>query len=88
MLNELRIGDTRRMVGRTAAPLDGTPSAILGLPGIPSSAHFPDTLPTSLIAGYQQLGSPPNTQVGAAAFGTITSAGDPRVVQLGLKFIC
>jgi hypothetical protein len=29
----------------------------------------------------------PNTQVGAAAFGTITSAGDPRVVQLGLKFI-
>ena len=29
----------------------------------------------------------PNTTVGAAAFGTITSAGDPRVVQLGLKFI-
>ena len=28
----------------------------------------------------------PNTTVGAAAFGTITSAGDPRVVQLGLKF--
>jgi hypothetical protein len=29
----------------------------------------------------------PNTTGGAAAFGTITSAGDPRVVQLGLKFI-
>jgi hypothetical protein len=29
----------------------------------------------------------PNTTVGAAAFGTITSAGDPRVVQLGLKFV-
>jgi hypothetical protein len=29
----------------------------------------------------------PNTTVGAAAFGTITSAGDPRVVQLGVKFI-
>ena len=29
----------------------------------------------------------PNTTVGAAAFGTITSAGDPRVVQLALKFI-
>jgi hypothetical protein len=29
----------------------------------------------------------PNTTVGSAAFGTITSAGDPRVVQLGLKFI-
>jgi len=29
----------------------------------------------------------PNTTVGAPAFGTITSAGDPRVVQLALKFI-
>jgi hypothetical protein len=29
----------------------------------------------------------PNTTVGAAAFGTITSAGDPRVVQIGLKFV-
>ena len=29
----------------------------------------------------------PNTTVGAAAFGTIAAAGDPRVVQLALKFI-
>jgi hypothetical protein len=29
----------------------------------------------------------PNTAVGSAAFGTITTAGDPRVVQLALKFI-
>jgi hypothetical protein len=29
----------------------------------------------------------PNTTVGAAAFGTITSAGDPRVLQLALKFV-
>ena len=29
----------------------------------------------------------PNTAVGSAAFGTITSAGDPRVVQLALKFL-
>jgi len=28
-----------------------------------------------------------NTQVGSAAFGTITSAGDPRVVQLAVKFL-
>ena len=28
----------------------------------------------------------PNTTVGAAGFGTITSAGDPRVVQLAVKF--
>ncbi len=31
------------------------------LPGIPATAEFPNTLPTFLIAGYQQLGSPPNT---------------------------
>ena len=29
----------------------------------------------------------PNTTVGAAAFGTITTAGDPRVVQLAVKFL-
>ena len=29
----------------------------------------------------------PNTTVGAAAFGTISSAGDPRVVQLAVKFV-
>ena len=28
----------------------------------------------------------PNTTVGSAAFGTITTAGDPRVVQLAVKF--
>jgi hypothetical protein len=28
----------------------------------------------------------PNTVVGAAAFGTITTAGDPRVVQIAVKF--
>jgi hypothetical protein len=28
----------------------------------------------------------PNTVAGSAAFGTITAAGDPRVVQLALKF--
>jgi hypothetical protein len=61
VVNELRIGDTRRSVARTAAQLSATASAGLDLPGIPSGAAFPNTLPTFLIAGYQQLGSPPNT---------------------------
>ena len=30
---------------------------------------------------------PPNGVLGAPGFGSITSAGDPRVVQLGLKVI-
>ena len=74
LLNELRVGDTRRSVGRRAVELGGSASADLGLPGIPSSARFPNTLPTFLIAGYQQLGSPPNT---ATDFGTsVTQVAD------------
>jgi hypothetical protein len=61
LLNELRIGDTRRAVGRTAAQLSNSASSVLNLPGIPSTAKFPNTLPTFLIGGYQQLGSPSNT---------------------------
>lgn len=61
LLNELRIGDTRRAVGRTAAQLSTSASTALSLPGIPASTKFPNTLPTFLIGGYQQLGSPANT---------------------------
>jgi hypothetical protein len=61
LLNELRIGDTRRTVGRIAAQLATTAGSALSIPGIPSTARFPNTLPTFLISGYQQLGSPPNT---------------------------
>ena len=61
LLNELRVGDTRRTVDRSAAQLAGTAGSTLSIPGIPSTARFPNTLPTFLISGYQQLGSPPNT---------------------------
>ncbi|MEQ1575897.1 MAG: carboxypeptidase regulatory-like domain-containing protein, partial [Vicinamibacterales bacterium] len=61
-------------VGRTASQLSTSASASLSLPGIPSTAEFPNTLPTFLIAGYQQLGSPPNT---ATDFGTsVTEIAD------------
>jgi len=29
---------------------------------------------------------PPNGVQGSPAFGTITTAGDPRVIQIGMKF--
>ena len=61
LLNDLRIGDTRRAVARTPAQLPASASSVLNLPGIPATAHFPNTLPTFLIGGYQQLGSPINT---------------------------
>ena len=80
LLNELRIGDTRRAVQRTPARLSGPASAVLGLPGIPGASGIPmtaqssDTLPTFQIAGYQQLGSPPST---ATDFSTsVTEAAD------------
>ena len=61
LFNELRIGDTRRSVHRTAASAGGSAGSALQIPGIPSTARFPDTLPAFLVGGYQQLGSPPNT---------------------------
>jgi hypothetical protein len=61
VLNEVRFGDTRRTVGRTAAQLSTSAGSALSIPGIPSTAQFPNTLPTFLISGYQQLGSPTNT---------------------------
>jgi hypothetical protein len=70
VLNELRIGDTRRTVGRTAAQLASSAGAALSIPGIPSTARFPNTLPTFLIGGYTQLGSPANT---ASDFNTSVS---------------
>jgi outer membrane receptor protein involved in Fe transport len=70
LLNELRIGDTRRTVARTAARLSTSAGAALGIPGIPSTARFPNTLPAFLVSGYQQLGSPPNT---ASDFNTSVS---------------
>jgi hypothetical protein len=74
MLNEVRVGDTRRSVDRLATELPGSAGDALGLPGIPSGAQFPNTLPTFLVSGYQQLGSPPNT---ASRFSTsVTQVAD------------
>ncbi len=70
ILNEVRVGDTRRSVARDAAQLTGAAGAALSIPGIPSTAMFPNTLPTFAIAGYQQLGSPTNT---ASDFSTSVS---------------
>jgi hypothetical protein len=74
LLNQFRAGDTRRAVRRQAAQLAGGPAADLGLPGIPTTARFPNTLPTFLISGLQQLGSPANTATGFST--SVTQIGD------------
>ena len=64
--------ETDRRPTRGAAERLGVGSS--GIPGIPSTASFPDMLPTFLVSGYQQLGSPPNT---ATDFGTsVTQIAD------------
>jgi hypothetical protein len=91
LLNEVRIGETRRTVGRTAAELAGSAGAALHIPGIPSTARFPNTLPTFLLSGYQQLGSPPNT---ASDFNTgvsevadaLTWVKSAHTVKMGLDW--
>ncbi len=87
LLHELRVGDTRRGVDRAAATFDGSLASGLGLPGIPSTARFADTLPTFLIAGYQQLGDGIDdghaagqlpARPGAAVLDRPPAAGDPQ----------
>jgi len=70
LLNEVRFGDTRRSVTRTAAQLASPAAAALNIPGIPANALFPNTIPTFTPSGYQQLGSPMNT---ASDFSTSVS---------------
>ena len=70
-LNQLRLGDTRRSVSRTATTVHGSVS----------NAAFSDTLPTFTISGYQQLGSPANT---ATDFGTsVTQVADTLIWLAG-----
>jgi outer membrane receptor protein involved in Fe transport len=91
VLNELRAGDTRRTVTRTAAQLGASAAVALGIPGIPATGRFANVLSTFLISGYQQLGSPPNT---ASDFNTsvteladaLTFARDRHVVKLGFDW--
>jgi hypothetical protein len=74
MLNEVRIGDTRRSVRRSAVELSSPAGTALNIPGIPANAQFPNTLPTFAPSGYQQIGSPTNT---ASDFGTsVTEIAD------------
>ena len=70
LFNEVRIGDTRRAVDRSAASLSGPAATTLSLRGIPASAQFSNTLPTFVPSGYQQLGSPVST---ASNFSTSVS---------------
>ena len=91
LLNELRVGDTRRAVKRGAVQLSSTAGGALNIPGIPTNGQYPNTMPTFAPNGYQQLGSPTNT---ASDFGTsVTQVADSltwlkgrHTVKMGLDW--
>jgi hypothetical protein len=60
-LNDLRIGYSRRSFQRRGVELDSSPSQGLDIPGIPTNGAFNNALPVFNVAGYQQIGSPSNT---------------------------
>ena len=61
LLNNFRLGYTRRGNSQLGAQLGATASAALGIPGIPTSASFNRALPLFTFTGFQQLGSGAST---------------------------
>ncbi|MGA9719320.1 MAG: TonB-dependent receptor, partial [Acidobacteriaceae bacterium] len=56
LLNDLRLGYTRRGNTTDGVSLGESASAALGIPGIPSNAAFNNALPLFTFTGYQQIG--------------------------------
>ncbi len=65
-VNDMRLGYTRRSVSRSGVSLVAPLGEALGLPGVPANAAYDDALPTFVIDGFQQLGSPANTNSDSA----------------------
>ncbi|MBC7798555.1 MAG: TonB-dependent receptor [Pyrinomonadaceae bacterium] len=78
-INELRFGYTARKVNRISTALVGSDVRVLRV--LPEGSQFRDNLPTFAIAGFQQLGSSPNT---ATNFSTnVTEIYDAISIQRG-----
>ena len=56
LVNDLRLGYTRRGNTTEGISLGDSASAALGIPGIPANAAFNNALPLFTFTGYQQLG--------------------------------
>jgi len=56
LLNDFRVGYTRRGNSIVGAMLADTASAALNIPGIPTNASFNNALPLFTFTGFQQLG--------------------------------
>ncbi|GGG65465.1 TonB-dependent receptor [Edaphobacter dinghuensis] len=61
LLNDFRLGYTRRGNTIVGTSLENTASAALGIPGIPTNAAFNNALPLFTFTGFQQLGPSAST---------------------------
>ena len=61
LLNDFRLGYTRRGNTIAGTSLGDTASAALGIPGIPTNAAFNNALPLFTVTGFQQLGPSAST---------------------------
>ncbi len=61
LVNDARVGYTRRGNGIAGPTLGTTASAALGIPGIPTNAAFNNALPLFTLTGFQQLGPSAST---------------------------
>ena len=61
LLNDFRIGYTRRGNTISGATLGDTAGSALGIPGIPSNGAFNNALPLFTFTGFQQLGPSAST---------------------------
>lgn len=61
LLNDFRLGYTRRGNTTAGTSLADTASASLGIPGIPTNAAFNNALPLFTFTGFQQLGPSAST---------------------------
>ncbi len=61
LVNDFRVGYTRRGNTIAGATLGNTASSALGIPGIPTNAAFSNALPLFTFTGFQQLGPSAST---------------------------
>jgi hypothetical protein len=61
LLNNFRLGYTRRGNTQAGTSLSGTASSPLGIPGIPTNAAFNNALPLFTLTGFTQLGPSAST---------------------------
>jgi hypothetical protein len=91
LLNDLRLGYTRRGNTIEGTTLGDTASSALGIPGIPTNAAFNNALPLFTVTGFQQVGPSPSTfsQYQTSVWQTVDTVGFTRgrhALKAGLDF--